>query len=67
MALRASDANCRVGTNPAERAASARENIDEPEISVRSRSKNAAIGPELATPVYSLMGSRSPYSATPDP
>ena len=42
----ASRANWRVGTSPLDRAVVARMNADDPEISVRSRSKNAALGPE---------------------
>ena len=41
----ASRTNWRVGTSPAERAAVARMYADEPAISVRSRSKNAPLGP----------------------
>ena len=41
----ASRTNWRVGTRPAERAVRPMMNADEPAISVRSRSKNAALGP----------------------
>ena len=49
-----SRASCRVPNRPARRAALANTNADEPEISVRSRSKNAALGPLDAIDTYSL-------------
>ena len=48
-----------VGIRPTLRAAVASVNADEPAISVRSRSKNAALGPELATATYSLIAASS--------
>ena len=54
-AARASRANWRVGRRPALRAVVARMNADDPEMSVRSRSKNAALGPELIICPYSVI------------
>ena len=53
------------GDEPGAAPAMASVNADDPEISVRSRSKNAALGPELATPTYSLtsMPSVCPFGA----